>query len=204
MGVEPGEGLLETQAEGPVFLLAREGSRPPGHAFTRSHACDYTFTRLRLRVYTPARPSPVPSGQGVSPWGRPVAQSPNFRIRKTMLERRLCHFVPGRPGESPLTLEPHFLVCETGVRPAAPSLQGRWPDSREESYTCPLKCSINTGFGRRPDAALASHEAPAHHHLIAPPRLHRKAGPLGLAFCDSDHVRLAKNEDPLARLGQGG
>lgn len=47
MGVEPGEGLLETQAEGPVFLLAREGSRPPGHAFTRSHACDYAFTRLQ-------------------------------------------------------------------------------------------------------------------------------------------------------------
>lgn len=52
MGAEPGQGLLTTQAEGPVLILVKEGSRPPGHAFTRLHACVYTFSRLHLHVYT--------------------------------------------------------------------------------------------------------------------------------------------------------
>lgn len=45
MGVEPGKGLLTTQAEGPGFLLVREGRCPPGCAFTHLHACVYAFTR---------------------------------------------------------------------------------------------------------------------------------------------------------------
>lgn len=86
---------------------------------------DAVHQGVHLHIYTPAftrlhgRPSPVPSGRRVGLWGRPVARSPEFRLRKTVGERQLCHFLPGRPGESPLTLEPHFLVCEMGVRPAA-------------------------------------------------------------------------------------